>query len=419
MMDVGPLSSADAAWLHMDEPGNLMVINGLLRLTERADLGQLRQRLAQSFSQHDRFNYQAVDPAWGGPRWQSSGQALDLSYHVVHTQVENETQLLQLVGQLMAQPLDRSRPLWQVHIVDLPDTTAIIIRLHHALGDGVAMMHVLSTLTDAPMETYQVPHLRALPSVFRQARAVGRAVFDLVTQVLLRSEPATPLKGPLSLPKRAAVSRSLPLASVKSIEKLVGCTVNDVLLACLAGGLRDYLGRRSYPLKPGLKLRVVMPVDLRSPGDDWLGNRFGLAFVSLPVGQADPRQRLLEIQEHVAHLKRTPHAQVIYAILKLAGWLPRKWELALVRLFGSRATAVATNVPGPKNRLAIVGHPVGDLMFWVPRSGRLGLGISIISYAGEVRVGIASDPGLIEDPQDLVDSFHKSFEELEGLLKPN
>ena len=416
MTDLGPLSYADAAWLHMDEPGNLMIINGLLRLSERAELASMRQRLADRFLGHDRFCWTVVDPPLGGPRWQSSGQAPDLNYHLVHASVDNEAALLELVGQLMAQPLDRAQPLWQVHVVDLPDHTALIIRLHHALGDGVAMMHVLSTLTDAPMDTYNVPHLRPLISPWRQARAVGRAVLDLVTQVLLKPEPATPYKGPLGLPKRAAVSRALRLDSVKAIEKLVGCTVNDVLLTCLAGALRDYLLRRGHQLAPKLSLRVVMPVDLRAAGDELLGNRFGLAFVSLPVGESDPLKRLREVQQHLVHLKRTPHAQVIYAILKLAGWLPRPLELALVRLFGSRATAVATNVPGPKTPLSIDGHPIADLMFWVPRSGRLGLGVSIISYAGDVRVGIASDPGLIADPQDLVDSFQRAFEELQGLL---
>jgi hypothetical protein len=146
-----------------------------------------------------------------------------------------------------------------------------------------------------------------------------------------------------------------------------------------------------------------------------LGNRFGLVFVELPVGLPEPRARLSECKRRLDALKGSPQAVLVYALLQLAGRLPIWGEGLLVDIFGARATAVATNVPGPRLPLRFAGRPVRQIMFWVPQSGRLGLGVSILSYAGEVRVGIAADAGLIPDPERLVAEYAASFAQLAKL----
>ncbi|MGE0487952.1 MAG: WS/DGAT domain-containing protein [Vulcanimicrobiota bacterium] len=398
------LTRADAAWLHMEEPSNLMTITGLFLLEGRLDRPWLERHVVTPLMSHDRFGCKVVDPTVGPPHWVEDAE-LELDHHLVMTESTPE-RLLDLVGQWMSQPLDRSRPLWQIHAVWLGADTALVIRVHHAMGDGVAMMKVLTSLADNPPP----------PSRGRSPRpGLGRvgawlsALGELIFGVLLSPEPASNLKGSLGRTKLAAVSGPIPLSEVKRIEKKVRGTVNDVLLATLTGALRRHLQKTGQSLPANL--RAVMPVDLRPARDLTLGNQFGLAFAALPVGIDDPLERLRESRRRLLKLKNTPHAAILYGVLRLAGCLPVSLELALVRLFGSRASLVSTNVHGPEQRLVVGGVPVSQLMFWVPQSGRLALGVSIISYAGEVRVGVASDAGVV-DPQALVAEFEGAFAEL-------
>jgi hypothetical protein len=156
-----------------------------------------------------------------------------------------------------------------------------------------------------------------------------------------------------------------------------------------------------------------MPVNLRSLGEmAQLGNQFGLIFLSLPVGLADPVERLAELRRRALLLKRSAEPLVVYGILKLLGVSPLALQKAVVKIFASKTTAVMTNVPGPREVLYLAGRPIREIFFWVPQSGRVGLGISIFSYAGHVRLGLASDFGLVPDPETIVEGFHEEFEEL-------
>ncbi|MCA9790758.1 MAG: DUF1298 domain-containing protein [Candidatus Eremiobacteraeota bacterium] len=399
------LTRADAAWLHMEEPTNLMTITGLFLVEGRLDQVWLEHHVVRPLMEHHRFGCKVVDPTVGSPRWVEDTD-FEMDHHLVLSESSPE-RLFELVGQLMSQPLDRSRPLWQIHSVWLGQDSALVIRVHHTLGDGVAMMKVLSSLADNPPEP---SHSRTPRTSFGKLGAWLAALGELVFGVLLSPEPRTSLKAPLGRAKLAAVSPPIALSEVKRVEKKIAGTVNDVLLATLTGALRRHLKKTAGSVPANL--RAVMPVDLRRADDLTLGNQFGLAFATLPVGLDDPLERLRESRRRLLKLKSSPHAAILYGILRLAGCLPVSLELALVRLFGSRASLVATNVHGPNERLTMGGVPVRQLMFWVPQSGRLGLGVSIISYAGEVRVGVAADASVVPDPQAIVDEFGAAFQEL-------
>ena len=156
-----------------------------------------------------------------------------------------------------------------------------------------------------------------------------------------------------------------------------------------------------------------MPVNLR-PLEEMaaLGNRFGLVFLDLPVGIADPRARFDAMRRASLALRRTAEPLVVHGLLSLAGRSPMAIQRLLVAIFGSKATAVFTNVPGPRSRLYFAGRPLSDLYFWVPQAGRLGLGVSIFSYAGVVRMGIGTDAGLVPDPERIVDGFAAELDAL-------
>jgi len=143
-----------------------------------------------------------------------------------------------------------------------------------------------------------------------------------------------------------------------------------------------------------------------------LGNRFGLVFLSLPVGIADPLERIAEVRRRMRQLKRSAEPVVTYGILTAMGRSPKLVQQAVVKLIASKTTAVLTSVPGPQQPLYLAGRRIRDVFFWVPQAGRVGLGLSICSYAGQVRLGVATDAGLVPDPERIVEGFHEEFDDL-------
>ncbi len=162
-----------------------------------------------------------------------------------------------------------------------------------------------------------------------------------------------------------------------------------------------------------LNFRAVIPFNLRKPSRRIeLGNKFGLVFLSLPIGIADPVDRLRELKQRMDALKDTAEPIVTFGILGLIGMLPNRLEDVVVEIFGKKGTLVMTNVPGPREQLYLAGAPIGEMMFWVPQSGRLGLGISILSYNNQVMIGVASDSSLVPDPEIIVAGFQEELEAL-------
>jgi WS/DGAT/MGAT family acyltransferase len=185
----------------------------------------------------------------------------------------------------------------------------------------------------------------------------------------------------------------------------------------MTGGLRQYLLQHDQAVK-GLNFRAAVPVNLRSPDDELtLGNKFGLVFLSLPVGIADPVERLFEFRRRMEKLKGSSEAIVALGVLGAIGLSPARLQDMVVDIFGAKATCVMTNVPGPQQTLYLSGAPIRSMMFWVPQSGRLGMGISLLSYDGEVRLGVATDAGLVPDPEAIIDGFQQEFDVLKGMAQ--
>jgi diacylglycerol O-acyltransferase / wax synthase len=226
------------------------------------------------------------------------------------------------------------------------------------------------------------------------------------------ADPPTVLKGPLGIPKCVAWSAPIAVEEVKAMGRVLGGTINDVLLAAMTGALRRYLAGRGQRVEE-LDVRAAMPVNLRGLEKmAELGNRFGLIFLSLPVGIADPVARLAELARRARALKRSAEPVVVYGILSLLGKVPLPVQKLVVKIFGTKATAVMTNIPGPREVLYLASQRIDDVFFWVPQSGRVGMGISICSYAGRVRLGVGTDAGLIPDPEVIVEAFHQEVEAL-------
>ncbi|MCB0132952.1 MAG: DUF1298 domain-containing protein, partial [Caldilineaceae bacterium] len=243
--------------------------------------------------------------------------------------------------------------------------------------------------------------------------AAGAAV--LARLLVIPKDRSSSFRGPLGTSKRVVWSEGVDIAQVKAIGASTGSTINDVLVAAVSGALSIYMQERGDSLASG-DLRAMVPVNLRDPDAALgLGNEFGLVYLSLPVSIADPLQRLYEVKRRMDVLKRSPEAVITYQVLNLLGSLPGELASQAVELFAAKASAVLTNVPGPRQTLYFVGKPIRNLMFWVPQSGDIGMGISIISYANVVTLGLMIDGLLVDDPERIMVLFQHEFDTLTAL----
>ncbi len=446
-MSKEPLSNVDLALLKMDAPNNLMVITALMILETRLDFQQLKTTLESRLLTYNRFRQRVVQPGLPPRRlyWEEDPE-FDLDHHLVL--IENplpaDRLLLQhLISRLMALPLHPSRPLWQFYLVqNYGQGSALICRIHHCIADGIALLGVLLSLTDcqpAPCESldgaYQRTHSagdgEAFSAEVRQAstwffRDPGRTIAALrkgadvlksVSRfVLSRPDPKTVFKGDLSGQKRAVWRGPLSLAQVKRIKNAFNCTVNDALLAMLAGALRKYLLDHDDMVHTG-NLHSFVPVNVRSPkARERLGNRFGLVYLALPVGIEDPVARLRRVQENMDELKSSNEAIATFGLLYLLGATPvfQGFTLGLV---DSKGSAVVTNVAGPREQLYLAGAPVETVVAWVPKSGHVGLGVSLTSYNDGVWVCIGTDSQLVPDPERLLEYFDEEFQAYSDLAE--
>jgi diacylglycerol O-acyltransferase len=233
----------------------------------------------------------------------------------------------------------------------------------------------------------------------------------------LPQDPPSPFKGELGETKRVAWSRPVPAARLREISHGTGSTVNDVVMTVVAGTLRRYMESWGQPPED---LRAVVPVNLRplhEPLPRELGNRFGLVFLPLPLGVEEPVARLWELKRRMDRLKRSPEAAVTFGMLAAAGMVPTAVERVAVEVMRKKASLVLTNVPGPKRPVFLAGTRLAGVMFWVPVAGGHGLGLSILSYAGHVTLGVAADAGLVPEPRELIEDFEEELESLAEAVK--
>lgn len=447
-----PMSRVDTAWLRMERATNLMMITGVLMLESPLDIKTLRKVIEQKFLSYPRFRQKAVDGPTGA-FWQEDAD-FDLDWHLHLTALPGKggkRELERLTSQLASTPLDKSKPLWQFHLVErFNGGSALIARIHHCYADGIALVQVLLSLTEmqldekrkaalakrwlkkeehAPvaqrvgaidryvklgnkmlekgMDFYRDPTLAAVLANegVEIAREIGHAL-------ALPDDPETVLKGRLGVSKRVAWAEPLSLAEVKSVSQALHCTVNDILLASASGALRSYLLERGEQLD-GVTIRATVPVNLRPlEHAKQLGNHFGLVFLDLPVGEPNPMRRLARVAECMKVLRKSRQAVATFGALAAVGMAPPPVMALALEMFSRKASAVATNVPGPQVPLYFGGSKIKDLMFWVPQTGSIGLGISILSYNGAVHFGLIADAKLMPDPDSVIRRFQPEFEKL-------
>lgn len=463
------MGKVDTAWLRMDTASNLMMIVGVWVIKPGIRYDDLRHRIEERLLKYPRFVQCAVEDA-SGATW-IHDPVFDLDNHVVVEKLARkpagrEQEALQdRLAQLTMEPLNRQHPLWQFHLVEhYKGGSAMMVRIHHCIADGIALIAVTQSLVDGGMPPPESPHVEAhstgllgaedwiseallKPLTHMAVRALEvagegavrslgllmdpqkgvekgvhesvdfakvafHAASDLAALALMPDDSPTALKGIPGHTKRVAWCPPLPLAEVKAVGKALNCSINDVLMSCVAGAIGNYL-RAHGELIQDKEIRTMVPVNLRPLDQAYkLGNQFGLAPVVLPIGLDNPVERLYEVRRRMRALKGSMQPLLAFGMLAVAGLLNKSAQDAMLDLFSKKTTAILTNVPGPLSKLKICGSTVEETLFWVPQSGTVGLGISILSYGGGVQFGVVSDATLCPNPQEIIDQFEPEFAKL-------
>jgi WS/DGAT/MGAT family acyltransferase len=459
-MKTRPMTPVDAAWFHIDGPANSAVIVNIAITRKPLDFERVKAVYAERLAGIERLRCRVVERALplGTPRWEEMPdfEIAQQLHHIALPAPGGRPALAALVSDLASTPLDRTRPLWDVQVVDGVDGgSAVITRMHHCIADGTATLAIARVLYDEsprPKPGRAAPRGEAgsgpglLQRLFAPAfgavedvRALAGAAVDaarhpeqvlekaalvlagagtLVADLLRVDDPQSPLKGEFGLGKRVAWSAPVPIDEVKAIGASCDAKVNDVLVAAMTGALRDYLGKRGVDVDH-TTLRAMVPVDLRPPERAMeLGNEFGLVILDLAIGSRGPLARLRRTKAHMDALKRSPEAIAILALFNLFGRVPKAIEDVAVQMFGSKASVVMTNVAGPKAPLYLAGVPIERVMFWVPHPGReLGMGISILSYCGAATLAVIADAHLVPDPEAITARFEREFAKMLAAVK--
>lgn len=415
------MDSVDAAWLHMDRPENAADVVAMLSLAEPLRLERFRHLVEERLLPLERFRQRvAGNGLLGGAAWEDDPR-FSLDRHVAHRRLRSggAAALRELVGEVATEPFDLARPPWRMVLADgFGEGAAVIVRIHHCVADGFALVGVLLSLADE--RAAERPPLRRAPS-YRElafsprdlARNAASFAGSLARMVALPSDPPSALRRPLSGLRHAAWSGGVPLVRLKEAAHGRAATVNDLLVAALTGVLRGHLAAAGEPVDR-MDVRALVPVNLRPPGafGPGLGNRFGLVFLELPVHARTAAKRLGAIRARMKELKGSPDAVVTHAVLGALGAVPRAAEQPIIDFFTRKASLVVTNLPGPKRHLHLAGDRLESVMFWVPHPALLGVGVSILSYAGEVRIGVRADAAAMPDPADLVVRFGEELKVL-------
>lgn len=457
------LSAQDASFVHFEDAGSPSHVTAIAvfesggRAAESngaLDMDLVRAHVASRLHLLPHYRQRlASTPFQGHPIWVDD-QAFDIACHVRHAGLPapgDDARLKELAGRIASQPLDRSRPLWELWFVEglAGGRFAAIGKIHHSMVDGVSGMGVLQALLSSdrhqPLEEPQPWTPRPPPGTleFLADGVVGGAEFSVslvreattalvspratLGRVLggvgaawetLRAGLVPPgetlLNRPIGIQRRAEWC-SLDLQELRDLRKRLDGSINDLVLSLVAGTLRGYLQRRGVNLR-GSQLRVIVPVDMRSgPVDLRVGNRVSNWFVDLPVGESRPLRRFERIRAQTRQLKRSEAAQAIDGFLRFADWTGSS-SLALLGVnFVSLMrpyNLIVTNVHGPQFPLYLLGAPLREFYPLLPLFERQGLAIAVMSCLGRVCFGLSADWGIVPDVHELPGLVAESFAEL-------
>ncbi len=457
---VDRLSALDASFLYLEEPGTPMHVAGVLILRSPPDgldhdrlLDLVRARLPLV----PRYRQRVVEVPGhlANPAWVDDPD-FDLGFHVRRSGLPRpgtDEQLLDLVSRLVSRPLDRSRPLWEMYLVEglVEDRIALVTKTHPALVDGLGAVDIgqviLETSPDpgdaapddwrprrppgslalvwealeeyvarpsAVVDTARVAVSDVRATTGRMAAAAGDLLVA-AARTVVRPAPVSPLNAAIGRQRKVAIARA-DLEQLKSIRRFNGGTVNDVLLSVVTGALREWLLSRGEPVIGSTSVRALVPLSVHSAEEEVPGNQVSSFLVDLPVGEPNPRVRLARISYAMRAVAQTGQSVGADTLVRLSGFAP-----PTLHALGARAASglsrrlfnlVVTNVPGPQVPLYAAGARMLEVFPVVPLARGQGLAIGLTSYDGGVYFGLNADRDTVGDVDVLADLIEQEVADL-------
>lgn len=448
------MSALDAGFLYLERPNALLHVGGIYTFAEPLELDDLVADVERRLGLIPRYTQVAAMVPFnlGHPTWELDPN-FDINNHIRDHDLReggDHVALSRLCSKLFARPLDRSKPLWEMHLIHgYRKGCAILAMTHHCMIDGASGMQLVNLLMDpspkaAPLDAPALPAASELPSPFaqaldglidatraqvdagkqfakllrspaaalRQARDTLEASASMARQ-MLSPAPSTPFNGPLS-ERRATAWTPLSLNEVKAIKNRFGGTVNDVILCVISGGLGRYL--RGHGMEThDLELKAMVPVNVRATGEKQnLGNRVSSLVAPLPVGVTDPVDRLRTVSAQMEVLKSSGQAAQLDRVLAVADVVPPIVQSSVGSLQNliTPVNTICTNVPGPREARYMLGKRVELMIPIVPLAAGIGLGFAIVSYADQITIGLNADAEQVRDPWKVAKAIQQAYDEL-------
>jgi len=438
--------------VHMHVAATLIYEAGPLRTEEGGiDVARIKRATEAVLHQIPRYR-QKLEwiPVLGHPVWVDDPR-FELDYHIRHRALPkpgSRQQLQELAAHIMSKPLDRTKPLWEMWVVEglEEDRFAVISKVHHCMIDGssgVDLAHILlsnspecaiaeapayvprpepggaTLLLDEVKRTLSLPlhatrglrEFAAQAGDLRQELGIrARALSDILGWAV-QSPSKTPVNGPQSSHRRFDWL-SMPLARAKAVRRALDCTLNDVVLTTVTGAMRSYLEHRRVD-PAALDFRISAPVSVRRADERGkLGNRVSSWIVKLPIGESEPTAQLHEIHRVTAALKKSQQALGVDMIMKAANWAPSGLVSLGAQASSGPINSIVTNVPGPQFPLYMQGARLLEMYPQVPLLQNMGLGIALFSYDGRLCWGFNADRELVPDLGVFRTAVEESFERL-------
>jgi WS/DGAT/MGAT family acyltransferase len=425
------ITANDAIWLQ-DSATNPMVINAVI-ITDHLDLETLRnafQRRIFGNPAAGRFERLRCRVTGKTPHcyWELDPD-FSIARHIIKCSeggLHDLGAIQSYVGHEATQKLDTDHPRWEIQVLENfeKDGTALLVRIHHSIGDGDALVALMFTLMDGSWEEDHGMGRWGGPVAagdsrlgkFLKAAAIPLMAPGILLRRLTWMPDCSHMHGPtLSGHKRVAWTAPLDLEVVKRVKRGIGATVNDVLMASVSGALSHYLADYDGLAPP--RFLISMPVNVRPHGQlPRCENYFAPVPLALPAGTCPLTSRILAVKGEMDRLKRSAVPVVVYGIQRaLLALFPEPISRGLIDFLANKCTAVVTNIIGPCRDITLEGRRVRSIIFWVPQRARIGVGISILSFAGKVQLGVIADEALVPDLAPLIQAFEEEFEALRSL----
>ena len=450
------LTGLDSSFLHLEDGATHMHVAGAAILEGRAPAyDELIEHILSRLHLVPRYRQRLafVPFGQGRPVWVDDPH-FNVAFHVRHTALPRpggDEQLKRLCGRIFSQALDRSRPMWELWLVEglADDRFALLSKTHHALVDGISGVDIATVLfdtspepagiapegertprplptdaqllADALLERATAPAeiARSVRAALRGPRQVaaklGGAAYGLgaVARAGLRTAPPSPLNVRIGPHRRFTWVRG-DLEQFKAVKNALGGTVNDVVLAAAAGALGRYLRRRDEPIDDSV-LRAMVPVSVRADVERGaLGNRVAALWAGLPIGEVDPITRLHTISSEMSGVKESGQAVGAQVLTELTGFAPPTImaQAARISVHQRMFNLVVTNVPGPQYPLYMLGRRLQEMFPMVPLAANQALGVAIMSYDGQLNFGLNADYDALPDVERLAQDLTDAIAEL-------